>query len=284
VVSMHVHRALQDLPSIDQLPRTADLLSPPRLVDVTAELARQVEVWRPLVRQDAAERWYELLVASAGIEIWLIGWPPGQGTLPHDHGDANGALTVVQGALVEEVYADPDLSTARRLEHRVGEAAAFDPDHVHRVTNEGRVSATSIHAYSPPERPMRYYGRSVDQLLEQARTGLDRLVPEEAAIRVEQGALLVDIRPEAQRCQEGAIPGALAIERNVLEWRLDPASPARIDEVRHYAQPVIVICSGGYASSFAAATLRQLGLANATDVTGGYQAWAAAGLPTVALP
>jgi rhodanese-related sulfurtransferase len=277
---MHVHRSLQDLPLIDRLPHPTDLLTPTQLVDITAELAREVDVWRPLVRHGATERWYELLTRSAGLEIWLIGWPPGQGTLPHDHGDANGALTVVEGTLIEEVYADSDLSTARRLEHTAGISAPFDADHIHRVVNLGIAGAISIHAYSPPERPMRYYGRSVDELLEDARTGLLRLPPEDASVQVEQGALLVDIRPEAQRRREGAIPGSLIIERNVLEWRLDPSSSARIDTVTHYAQPVIVICSEGYSSSFAAASLRQLGLSNATDVIGGYQAWSAAGLPT----
>ncbi|MBO0687472.1 MAG: hypothetical protein J2P45_30340, partial [Candidatus Dormibacteraeota bacterium] len=90
---------------------------------------------------------------------------------------------------------------------------------------------------------------------------------------------LVDIRPEAQRRAQGTIPGALAIDRNVLEWRLDPSSAWRIPEIRDYAQRIIVFCSAGYTSSMAAASLQQLGLGNATDMAGGYQAWSAAGLP-----
>lgn len=283
MVSMHVHPSLHGISLVDQLPHGADLLTPGQLVDITAELAGLPDVWRPLLRRGLSERWFERLVSSPGIEVWLIGWPAGRGTLPHDHGDANGALTVIEGVLVEEVYAGRDLSTARRIEHRAGAAAAFEADHVHRVVNLSAADAVSVHAYSPPERPMRYYGHSIDELVEQARAGLERVVPERAAELVAGGALLVDIRPEAQRRQEGEIPGALTIERNVLEWRLDPASPARLPEVGDYAQPVIVICSGGYASSLAAASLRRLGLANATDVAGGYQAWAAAGLPTAVL-
>ena len=91
--------------------------------------------------------------------------------------------------------------------------------------------------------------------------------------------MLVDIRPALQRAH-GEIPGALVIERNVLEWRLDPASPDRIPEVEGYGQTIVVVCDAGYASSLAAASLQALGLAHATDLDGGFQAWRAAGLPT----
>ena len=93
------------------------------------------------------------------------------------------------------------------------------------------------------------------------------------------GALLVDIRPAAQRAAEGEVPGALVIERNVLEWRLDPASDARLPQASSYDLPVILMCSEGYASSLAAASLQDLGLSAATDLDGGFRAWAAAGLP-----
>lgn len=93
------------------------------------------------------------------------------------------------------------------------------------------------------------------------------------------GALLVDIRPAAQRAEEGQVPGALVIERNVLEWRLDPASDARLPEAGSYDLRVIVMCSEGYASSLAAASLQDLGLSAATDLAGGFRAWARAGLP-----
>ena len=94
-------------------------------------------------------------------------------------------------------------------------------------------------------------------------------------------ALLVDIRPVAQRQEEGEIPGALIIERNVLEWRLDPACEARIPEASGYEREVVVFCSEGYTSSLAAASLQDLGLTQASDVEGGFRAWEAAGLPTV---
>jgi len=94
-----------------------------------------------------------------------------------------------------------------------------------------------------------------------------------------EGGLLVDTRPEAQRVRDGAVPGALVIERNVLEWRLDPASDHRIPEVTGYDQAIVVMCSEGYSSSLAAAALQDVGLVRATDLEGGFQAWAASGLP-----
>ena len=91
----------------------------------------------------------------------------------------------------------------------------------------------------------------------------------------------MDIRPAAQRAAEGEVPGALVIERNVLEWRFDPASDARLPQAGRYDLPVIVMCSQGYTSSLAAASLQDLGLTAATDLDGGFQAWATAGLPVV---
>ena len=95
-----------------------------------------------------------------------------------------------------------------------------------------------------------------------------------------RGALLVDIRPEWQRRAEGGIPDALVIERNHLEWRLDPTSGARIEEATDHDVAVVVVCSEGYTSSLAAASLQDLGLHRATDLVGGFHAWWAAGLPT----
>jgi rhodanese-related sulfurtransferase len=120
---------------------------------------------------------------------------------------------------------------------------------------------------------------TVKELLDRARRQLVRVEPEQAATELEQGALLVDIRPAEQRA-DGEIPGATVIDRNVLEWRLDPASKWRIPEVTGHDMRLIVICNEGYSSSLAAAELHELGLVNATDVIGGFQAWRAAGLPT----
>ena len=119
---------------------------------------------------------------------------------------------------------------------------------------------------------------TVDELLDRARKLLIRIEPELAAAEHVQGALLVDIRPSEQRAQ-GEIPGATVIDRNVLEWRLDPASNWRIPAVTDHLVRLIVICNEGYSSSLVAAELHELGLVNATDVIGGFQAWRAAGLP-----
>ncbi len=127
-------------------------------------------------------------------------------------------------------------------------------------------------------------GRPIGEVLAQARRRLNRLGPQQAYDAMRAGALLVDIRPQAQRAAEGQLPGALVVERNVLEWRLDPASDARLPEAGDYGRPVIVVCSEGYASSLAAASLQDLGLVNATDLAGGFCAWAASGLPLSPVP
>jgi rhodanese-related sulfurtransferase len=121
---------------------------------------------------------------------------------------------------------------------------------------------------------------SIDQMLAQARSRLQRLSPVQAQDAVAAGALLVDIRPGWQRADEGAVPGALLVERNHLEWRFDPECAARLPQATGYDLQVIVLCSEGYTSSLAADSLRSLGLSRATDVIGGFQAWAASGLPT----
>jgi rhodanese-related sulfurtransferase len=122
---------------------------------------------------------------------------------------------------------------------------------------------------------------TIDEMLAAARGRLHRLDPVETAAAVADGARLVDIRPGWQRAAEGAIPGALLIERNHLEWRLDPTSDARIPEAVDHDVAWVVVCSEGYTSSLAAASLQDLGLHRATDLTGGFHAWRAAGLPTV---
>jgi rhodanese-related sulfurtransferase len=120
---------------------------------------------------------------------------------------------------------------------------------------------------------------TVDELLDRAREQLERVSAQEAAAEVAQGAVLVDIRPFLQRATEGEVPGALLVERNVLEWRFDPSSQARLP-LADADLRVIVLCQAGYTSSLAAAALREVGVHRATDVVGGYEAWRAAGLPT----
>jgi rhodanese-related sulfurtransferase len=121
-------------------------------------------------------------------------------------------------------------------------------------------------------------GRSIEQIMQAARQRLKRLSPAQAHAAIRHGAVLVDIRPQAQRAAEGCVPGALHVERNLLEWRFDPRSDARLPEAA-YDVRVIVMCSAGYASSLAAASLQDLGLVNATDLDGGFVAWKQAGLP-----
>lgn len=123
---------------------------------------------------------------------------------------------------------------------------------------------------------------SIDELLLEARRGLRRVTAVEAADELRgTDAVLIDIRPAAQRAAEGEVHEdfrPLVIERNVLEWRLDPCSDARVPLAR-YDLRVLVLCQEGYTSSLAASALQQLGLSRATDVAGGFAAWRDAGLP-----
>lgn len=118
---------------------------------------------------------------------------------------------------------------------------------------------------------------NIDELLAAARAGLDRVAAADLAAAAAAGALVVDIRPAHQRAADGELPGALVIDRNVLEWRLDPTGEHRVAEAGDPYRRVVVVCNEGYASSLAAATLRQLGLHRATDLEGGFQAWLALG-------
>lgn len=122
---------------------------------------------------------------------------------------------------------------------------------------------------------------TVAELLEEARAGLERVSPEDAARAArDEGALLLDVRSELQRERDGLIPGALFHPRNVVEWRADPASGHDDPALSHdLDRHVIVVCHEGYQSSLVAATLQRLGFARATDLDGGFQAWRAAGLP-----
>lgn len=124
------------------------------------------------------------------------------------------------------------------------------------------------------ERPV-----GIDELLEQVREGLDRVEPREAYDAAADGALLVDIRYAALRDRDGLIPGALVVERNELEWRLDPLGSHRAPQATGHDLRIVIVCNEGYASSLAAASLRQLGLHRATDLVGGFQAWRSQGLP-----
>ena len=115
--------------------------------------------------------------------------------------------------------------------------------------------------------------RSADDLVAEARLRIHRTPPEDLVAVVAAGGLVVDIRPAAQREEEGELPGALVVERNVLEWRLDPNGSHRLPEATGFDRPVVVVCSEGYASSLAAASLHDLGYREATDLIGGFRAW-----------
>ena len=122
--------------------------------------------------------------------------------------------------------------------------------------------------------------RTIDDMLAAARARLVRLTAPEAFREWSGGGVLIDIRPAAQRAADGEIPGSAVVERNHLEWRLDPCSDARLPWVTGYDHRIIVICQEGYTSSLAAAALQDLGLYRATDVIGGFSAWTALGLPS----
>jgi rhodanese-related sulfurtransferase len=116
---------------------------------------------------------------------------------------------------------------------------------------------------------------SIDEILAGARARLDRVAPEDLEREQLDGAVIVDIRPVEQRARDGALPGAIVIDRNVLEWRLDPSCEHHITDITGYDTRIVIVCNEGYSSSLAAALLHDVGLNRATDLIGGYQAWLA---------
>jgi len=278
-----------------------------RLEAIARILADEEALWGPHRRHDPDERHFARLVRTDEYEAWLLTWTSDQGVELDDHGGASGVVLVLEGELVEHSTELASRAALRETRWPRGSAHAFGPGHVHDLRNGGGTPATSIHVYSPPLSTMTFYDhraasylkplrievverdddgesfrgkhRSIDRVLAAARARLTRVTPERAALLRAGGGLLVDIRPSEQRAREGEIPGALLVERNVLEWRLDPASDHRLGVVTSYEQPIVIVCSEGYASSLAAASLQDLGLVNATDLDGGFRAWEAAGLP-----
>lgn len=115
---------------------------------------------------------------------------------------------------------------------------------------------------------------TINQLLVESRSGLERVHPSDLEREMAAGALVVDTRPADQRDRDGGLPGAVVIDRNVLEWRLDPSSAHRLPIADDPARRIVVVCNEGYSSSLAAHTLQRLGLTRATDLIGGFQAWA----------
>jgi rhodanese-related sulfurtransferase/mannose-6-phosphate isomerase-like protein (cupin superfamily) len=272
--------------------------TPKELANIVSLFASS-DGWMDKVRLRTDGRWYERLYHDKDYDIWVISWLPGQSTGFHDHGASSGAFVVATGILEEHRPGE------RTHVIHPGEPRAFGPELAHDVRNVSLAPAISIHAYSPPLSEMNEYEldgsrlvprerasektekhqtnpSSIEQVLSAARARLRRLSPDEAYEAVaETGAVLVDIRPEGQRAIEGSIAGALVVERNVLEWRFDPASSTRLPVATDHDLQVIVFCSEGYTSSLAAAALQDLGLRNATDVVGGFHAWRATDLPVV---
>ena len=293
------------------IPSAGDWKTPEELADIVAQFASS-DGWMERVRLRTEERWYERLYHGPDYDIWVISWLPGQSTGFHDHGESSGAFVLASGILEEHRVGE------RTRVIRPGETRAFGSDYAHDVRNASNAPAISIHSYSPPLDEMNEYeldgsrlipreraseraetldrerhvqtrkpanqtgALSIEQMLAAARARLRRLSPDEAYEAVSSSeAVLVDIRPEGQRAMEGSIPGALVVERNVLEWRFDPASSARLPIATDHDLQVIVFCSEGYTSSLAGAALQDLGLWRATDIVGGFYAWRAAGLPVV---
>ena len=116
---------------------------------------------------------------------------------------------------------------------------------------------------------------SIDEILAAARARLERIEPAQLARAVADGAMVVDIRPHEQRSRDGGLPGALVIDRNTLEWRLDPSCAHHIADITGWEMWIVIVCNEGYSSSLAAAMLQDLGLHQATDLVGGFQAWQA---------
>lgn len=119
----------------------------------------------------------------------------------------------------------------------------------------------------------------MDELLERARSRLHRVTASRAHEVTAHGALIIDIRCACQQQRDGLVPGAIGIERNVLEWRVDPRSPWRDPRLGECRGPLILMCAQGYQSSLAAAGLHDLGITNATDLIDGFEGWREAGLP-----
>jgi rhodanese-related sulfurtransferase/mannose-6-phosphate isomerase-like protein (cupin superfamily) len=285
--------------------------TPEELASIVSQFASTDE-WMDRVRLRTGQRWYERLYEGPNHDIWVISWLPGQSTGFHDHGDSSGAFIVATGILEEHRPGEQTLVI------HPGMLRAFSPNYAHDVRNVSRAPAISIHAYSPPLSEMNEYeldgsqlvpretaseraetfdqewrvqrrrsairtgALSIEQMLLAARVRLRRLTPEEACGAVAKtAAVLVDIRPEGQRATEGSIPGALIVERNVLEWRFDPASKSRLPVATDHDLQVIVFCSEGFTSSLAASSLQDIGLWRATDMVGGFHAWRATNLPIV---
>jgi predicted metal-dependent enzyme (double-stranded beta helix superfamily) len=163
-VTITMRQTVFELTWLDELAELRGTLTPAQLAEITAGFVSRPHLWRSLVHHDPASRWFERLLLTGVVEVWLIGWSPGQGTSVHDHGGSSGGMTVAEGSLVEEVFASgaTGVTASGQVVREVGVCVGFREAHVHRVRNSGPVNATSIHAYSPPGQSMREYREAVE--------------------------------------------------------------------------------------------------------------------------
>ena len=271
------------------------------LLAMAEGFAATAERWIDDLPVDGSERSGLRILDTELYDVWLLRWPPSTSVSPHDHGESAGAFVVVSGELAELRWAD---GTRTRQKLGPGQGTIVEQGVVHDVLAPATTSI-SVHVYSPPLSSMSYFderaaavvarfpvvetaefragesrsGRrpgGVDHLLSEARRRIAPRVPAaELDRRLAEGAIVVDTRPAELRARDGELPGALVIERNVLEWRLDPWGTHRIAEAADPHRSVIVVCDEGYASSLAAAALLDVGRTSVTDLEGGYQAWLA---------
>lgn len=269
------------------------------LLDMASGLALVADAWSCCIERHPDARTGLRILSTESYDVWLLRWPAGTAVSPHHHGDSEAAFVVSSGALEETRWRD-----CRREVRQLtsGQGATVERGMVHDVA--APVEALSVHVYSPPLARMAFFddlaervvleervdpshfaafvgGHSsiehsggLEKVLEEAENRIyPRMEPRHLAAAIDLGALLVDIRPAELRGRDGDLEGAMVIDRNVLEWRLDPRGSHRIQEASDADRPVIVACDEGYASSLAAVSLLNLGRRNVTDLKGGYQAW-----------
>ena len=271
----------------------------PALLEIASSLVHGLPGLAEEAGPGGAGRTGRRILRNEVFDVWVLRWPVSSSVTPHDHGASAGALAVAHGQLLEVRWSD-----GRRDERALsaGDGIVIGRGEVHDVIGLS-AGTVSVHVYSPPLSTMSFYddagssvlyGEDVDEADEfsgtagpagPGRSAVDRhllaarhriaprVQPEELDAAVADGALVIDTRPADLRARDGVIPGALVVERNVLEWRLDPGGSHRIEGASDPDRPVIVFCDEGYASSLAAASLLDLGRRNVTDLEGGYQAW-----------
>jgi len=274
-------------------------VTPEALFGMASGLALAADAWTYSLEKHPVARTGLRILATERYDAWLLRWPVGTAVSPHHHGASEAAFAVSSGVLRETRWRD-GRREERLLTHGLG--ATVGRGVVHDVAAE--VEALSVHVYSPPLARMAFFDDQAEKLLLEEtvdpsrhsvivsgvssiehRDGLDtvlerarqrispRIQPRDLAAAIDLGALVVDTRPADLRQRDGELEGALVIERNVLEWRLDPHGSHRIQEATDADRPVILVCDEGYASSLAAVSLLGLGRRNVTDLEGGYQAW-----------